>query len=128
MRCAAAANAAAGPASLLRAIQQRVASKQQSAVEVTQAYLAQLKSVEGQVHAFLAVDEAAALAQVCWCAVLVSRSTATQRGAGRSSDCLHGALRPHHLAPSCTRRPRWTPRLLGARQQGRWPACPSLSR
>ncbi|KAF8071079.1 hypothetical protein HT031_001161 [Scenedesmus sp. PABB004] len=48
---------------LLRSIAQRVAGKQQSAVEVTKAYLAALRSVEDQVHAFLTVDEGAALAQ-----------------------------------------------------------------
>lgn len=64
--CAAAAAAAAGPppASLLRSIAQRVGSKQQPAVEVVKAYLQQLKSVEEQVGAFLAVNEEAALAQV----------------------------------------------------------------
>jgi Asp-tRNA(Asn)/Glu-tRNA(Gln) amidotransferase A subunit family amidase len=53
-----------GSTSVLRSIQQTVANKQQSAVEVTQTYLAQLKSVEGKVNAFLTVDEQAALAQV----------------------------------------------------------------
>jgi Asp-tRNA(Asn)/Glu-tRNA(Gln) amidotransferase A subunit family amidase len=55
---------AAASSALLRSIQQSVASKQQSATEVTQAYLQQLKSVEGSVNAFLTVDEQAALAQV----------------------------------------------------------------
>jgi Asp-tRNA(Asn)/Glu-tRNA(Gln) amidotransferase A subunit family amidase len=55
---------AAAQASLLKSIQQNVASKQQSAVEVTQAYLQQLKSVEGQVQSFLTVNEEHALAQV----------------------------------------------------------------
>lgn len=55
---------AAASSSVLRSIQQSVASKQQSATEVTQAYLQQLKSVEGSVNAFLTVDEQAALAQV----------------------------------------------------------------
>jgi Asp-tRNA(Asn)/Glu-tRNA(Gln) amidotransferase A subunit family amidase len=55
---------AAAQASLLKSIQQSVASKQQSAVEVTQAYLQQLKSVEGQVQSFLTVNEEHALAQV----------------------------------------------------------------
>lgn len=54
----------AGSTSVLRSIQQTVANKQQSAVEVTQTYLQQLKSVEGKVNAFLTVDEQAALAQV----------------------------------------------------------------
>lgn len=62
---AAAAAAAAGqpPASLLRSIAQRVGGRQQPAVEVVKAYLQQLKSVEQQVGAFLAVDEEGALAQ-----------------------------------------------------------------
>lgn len=55
---------AAASSSVLRSIQQSVASKQQSATEVTQAYLQQLKSVEASVNAFLTVDEQAALAQV----------------------------------------------------------------
>lgn len=55
--------------SVLRTIQQSVATKQQSAVEVTQTYLQQLKSVEGQVNAFLTVNEEAALSQVCVFAV-----------------------------------------------------------
>lgn len=55
---------AAASSSVLRCIQQSVAGKQQSAVEVTQQYLQQLKSVEGQVNAFLTVNEEAALAQV----------------------------------------------------------------
>jgi hypothetical protein len=54
----------AASSSVLRSIQQTVANKQQSAVEVTQAYLQQLKSVEGKVNAFLTVDEQAALSQV----------------------------------------------------------------
>lgn len=55
----------AASSSVLRSIQQSVANKQQSAVEVTQAYLQQLQSVEGRVNAFLTVDEQAALSQVC---------------------------------------------------------------
>lgn len=54
----------ASSTSVLRSIQQSVANKQQSAVEVTQQYLQQLKSVEGKVNAFLTVDEQAALSQV----------------------------------------------------------------
>jgi hypothetical protein len=54
----------AASSSVLRSIQQTVANKQLSAVEVTQAYLQQLKSVEGKVNAFLTVDEQAALSQV----------------------------------------------------------------
>jgi Asp-tRNA(Asn)/Glu-tRNA(Gln) amidotransferase A subunit family amidase len=54
----------AAQASLLKSIQQSVATKQQSAVEVTQAYLQQLKSVEGQLHSFLTVNEEHAVAQV----------------------------------------------------------------
>jgi len=62
--------------SVLRSIQQGVANKQQSAVEVTQTYLQQLKSVEGQVNAFLTVNDQEALAQV------------------RSLDCCH-CCHPH---------------------------------
>lgn len=50
--------------SLLRSIQQSVASKQASAVEVTQAYLQQLRSVEDQLQSFITISEEAALAQV----------------------------------------------------------------
>lgn len=88
MRCSAVSSS-----SVLRSIQQSVASKQQSAVEVTQAYLQQLKSVEGQVNAFLTVDEQAALSQVrpagdrCHCCRCNCNTTAHLRGI--AGLCVH---------------------------------------
>lgn len=122
---AAAADAGAG-APLLRTIAQRVASKQQSAVEVTQAYLQQLRSVEGQVGAFLAVDEAAALAQVCaggggWSGLARPLPAQLQRAAGM----------PTRRPPACTRTRRRlpsTPPSRAASPPARWRACPSRSR
>ena len=57
---------ASGSASVVHEIAQQVASKQRSAVEVTTAYLQQLRSVEDQLGSFLSVDEQHALAQVCF--------------------------------------------------------------
>lgn len=56
--------ACAAQASLLKSIQHRVASKQQSAADVTKAYLQQLQSVENRLNSFLTVNEEHALAQV----------------------------------------------------------------
>eukprot|EP00879_Flechtneria_rotunda_P031140 GHRR01033992.1.p1 GENE.GHRR01033992.1~~GHRR01033992.1.p1 ORF type:complete len:443 (+),score=143.52 GHRR01033992.1:117-1445(+) len=53
----------AAHSSLLRTIQQEVATKQQSAVEVTKAYLQQLNAVEEQVQCFITAKEEDALAQ-----------------------------------------------------------------
>ena len=55
---------ASGSASVVLEIAQQVASKQRSAVEVTTAYLQQLRSVEDRLGSFLSVDEQHALAQV----------------------------------------------------------------
>ncbi|WIA11840.1 hypothetical protein OEZ85_011927 [Tetradesmus obliquus] len=73
---------AAAQASLLKSIQQNVATKQQSAVEVTQAYLQQLKSVEGQVHSFLTVNEEHALAQAAAVDAAIARGEAAGPLAG----------------------------------------------
>ena len=50
--------------SVVRELQQQVAGKQRSAVEVTQEYLRQLRSAEDAVGSFITVDEEHALAQV----------------------------------------------------------------
>lgn len=55
----------AAQGALLRSIQHTVASRQQSAVDVTKAYLQQLKSVEPIINSFLTVNEEHAIAQVC---------------------------------------------------------------
>ncbi|GBF93284.1 aspartyl glutamyl-tRNA amidotransferase subunit A [Raphidocelis subcapitata] len=49
--------------SLVRELQQQVAGRQRSAVEVARDYLDRIRSVEGEVGAFITVDEAHALAQ-----------------------------------------------------------------
>lgn len=55
---------AAGKTAVLRELAEQVTSKQRSAVEVTTAYLNQLRSVEDRVCSFLTVNEEHALAQV----------------------------------------------------------------
>lgn len=55
----------AAQGSLLRSIQHSVSSQQQSAVEITKAYLQQLKFAECTINSFLTVDEEHAIAQVC---------------------------------------------------------------
>jgi hypothetical protein len=99
---------AAAQASLLKSIQQSVATKQQSAVEVTQAYLQQLKSVEGQVQSFLTVNEEHALAQVgfagihssgcadCQCWEVACATTPQQQKQ------LHSAQQLVHAQTSCS--------------------------
>jgi Asp-tRNA(Asn)/Glu-tRNA(Gln) amidotransferase A subunit family amidase len=50
--------------SVIRELQQAVASKERSAAEIVGAYLAQLKAAEGHIDAFLTINDEQALAQV----------------------------------------------------------------
>lgn len=111
---------AASSSSVLRSIQQSVASKQQSAVEVTTAYLQQLKSVEGQVNAFLTVDEQAALSQVC---AVTHNCIAASAGAAILVVPGLGCVLMLCCALHCYRLQLLMLRLLVGRQWDRWRVC-----
>ncbi len=109
---------AAQTPSVIREIQQQVASKQRSAVEVTSAYLARLRSVEGQVHSFLTVNEEQALEQVTRSTLIGSHWR--QHAAAMTVMTMALVCRPRH----------WTSALhgKGQLQLGPWPECQLPSR
>lgn len=77
--------------SVVRELQQQVAGGQRSAVEVTQEYLKQLRSVEDKVNSFITVDEEHALAQVRQHVVRNGgcRGVGAGDGAGLGRVCVH---------------------------------------